>query len=29
VALQLGQPDEIPPDAIAKLHHRYTHVYGQ
>jgi L-ribulose-5-phosphate 4-epimerase len=29
VALQLGQPDEIPPEAIAKLHHRYTHVYGQ
>jgi L-ribulose-5-phosphate 4-epimerase len=29
VALQLGQPDEIAPEAIAKLHHRYTHVYGQ
>lgn len=29
VALQLGQPDEISPDAIAKLHQRYTHVYGQ
>ena len=29
VALQLGQPDEITPEAIAKLHHRYTHVYGQ
>jgi L-ribulose-5-phosphate 4-epimerase len=29
IALQLGQPDEIPPEAIAKLHHRYTHVYGQ
>ena len=29
VALQLGQPDEIPPEAIAKLHQRYTHVYGQ
>ena len=29
VALQLGQPDERPPEAIAKLHHRYTHVYGQ
>jgi L-ribulose-5-phosphate 4-epimerase len=28
-ALQLGTPDEIPPDAVAKLHHRYTHVYGQ
>jgi L-ribulose-5-phosphate 4-epimerase len=29
LALQIGQPDEIPPDAVAKLHHRYTHVYGQ
>jgi L-ribulose-5-phosphate 4-epimerase len=29
LALQLGQPDEIPPDDVAKLHHRYTHVYGQ
>jgi L-ribulose-5-phosphate 4-epimerase len=29
LALQIGQPDEIPADAIAKLHHRYTHVYGQ
>jgi L-ribulose-5-phosphate 4-epimerase len=29
VALQLGQPDEIPPEAIAKLHHRYVHIYGQ
>ncbi len=29
LALQLGQPDEIPPDAVAALHHRYTHVYGQ
>ena len=29
LALQLGQPDEIAPEAIAKLHHRYTHVYGQ
>ena len=29
VALQLGQPDEIAPEDIAKLHHRYTHVYGQ
>jgi L-ribulose-5-phosphate 4-epimerase len=28
-ALQLGQPDEIAPEAIAKLHQRYTHVYGQ
>jgi L-ribulose-5-phosphate 4-epimerase len=29
LALQLGQPDEIPSDAVAKLHHRYTHEYGQ
>jgi len=29
LALQIGQPDEIPPDAVAKLHYRYTHVYGQ
>ena len=29
LALQIGQPDEIPPDDVAKLHHRYTHVYGQ
>jgi L-ribulose-5-phosphate 4-epimerase len=29
LALQIGQPDEIAPEAIAKLHHRYTHVYGQ
>ena len=29
IALQLGQPDEIPPEDVAKLHHRYTHVYGQ
>ena len=29
LALQLGQPDEIPPDAVARLHHHYTHDYGQ
>ena len=29
LALQLGQPDEIPPDAVRRLHHRYTHEYGQ
>ena len=29
LALQMGQPDEIPPDVVAQLHHRYTHVYGQ
>ena len=28
-ALQLGTPDEIPADDVAKLHDRYTHVYGQ
>ena len=29
LALQLGQPDEIPPQAVAKLHQRYTQKYGQ
>jgi L-ribulose-5-phosphate 4-epimerase len=29
LALQLGQPEEISPEDVAKLHHRYTHVYGQ
>jgi L-ribulose-5-phosphate 4-epimerase len=29
IALQMGQPDEIPPELVAKLHHRYTHDYGQ
>ncbi|MGC8781384.1 MAG: L-ribulose-5-phosphate 4-epimerase [Anaerolineae bacterium] len=29
LALQLGQPEEIAADDVAKLHHRYTHVYGQ
>jgi L-ribulose-5-phosphate 4-epimerase len=29
LALQLGQPDEIPAEQIAKLHHRYHHEYGQ
>jgi L-ribulose-5-phosphate 4-epimerase len=28
-ALQLGAPDELPPDAVAQLHRRYTTVYGQ
>ena len=28
-ALQLGQPDEIAPADVAKLHDRYMHVYGQ
>ena len=29
LALQLGQPDEIAAAHVAKLHHRYTHEYGQ
>jgi L-ribulose-5-phosphate 4-epimerase len=29
MALQLGQPDEITPENIARLHQRYMHVYGQ
>src|SRR5881398_237310 len=29
LALQLGQPDEIAPEDVARLHHRYMHVYGQ
>jgi L-ribulose-5-phosphate 4-epimerase len=29
LALQLGVPDELPAEDVAKLHHRYTHVYGQ
>jgi L-ribulose-5-phosphate 4-epimerase len=29
LALQLGQPDEISAEAVAKLRHRYTHEYGQ
>jgi L-ribulose-5-phosphate 4-epimerase len=29
LALQLGQPEEIPADDVARLHRRYTHVYGQ
>ncbi len=29
LALQLGQPEEIPAEAVAKLHYRYTYVYGQ
>jgi L-ribulose-5-phosphate 4-epimerase len=28
-ALQMGTPLIISPEDIAKLHHRYTHVYGQ
>lgn len=29
LALQLGMPDEIPQEDVAKLRHRYAHVYGQ
>lgn len=29
LALQIGVPEEIPPDDVEKLHYRYTHVYGQ
>jgi L-ribulose-5-phosphate 4-epimerase len=29
MALQLGTPDEIPADAVARLHDRYMNVYGQ
>jgi L-ribulose-5-phosphate 4-epimerase len=29
MALQIGQPDEIPPEDVAKLHDRYINVYGQ
>jgi L-ribulose-5-phosphate 4-epimerase len=29
LALQMGQPLEIAPEDVAKLHYRYTNVYGQ
>ena len=29
LALQLGQPDEIPPEEIARAHRRYLEEYGQ
>lgn len=29
LALQIGVPDVIPQEDVDKLHHRYTHVYGQ
>lgn len=29
LAMQLGEPEEIPPELVARLHKRYTEVYGQ
>jgi L-ribulose-5-phosphate 4-epimerase len=29
LALQIGIPEEISREDVIKLHHRYTHVYGQ
>lgn len=29
LAMQIGQVEEISPDDVGSLHHRYTHVYGQ
>ena len=29
LAMQIGQVEELSPEDITKLHHRYTHVYGQ
>ena len=29
LALQIGVPEEIPPDDVARLHYRYTRIYGQ
>jgi L-ribulose-5-phosphate 4-epimerase len=29
IALQLGTPDVLSDDAVERLHHRYTTVYGQ
>jgi L-ribulose-5-phosphate 4-epimerase len=29
LARVLGLADEIPPEDVARLHHRYTNVYGQ
>jgi L-ribulose-5-phosphate 4-epimerase len=29
MAFQIGQPDEIPTEDIARLHNRYMNVYGQ
>ena len=29
LAKAIGEPQEIPPEMVAQLHHRYTHEYGQ
>ncbi len=29
LALQIGDPQELAPEDVGKLHDRYTHVYGQ
>jgi L-ribulose-5-phosphate 4-epimerase len=29
LAMQLGEPQEIPPDDVERLHQRYTNAYGQ
>lgn len=29
LAMQIGKPDEISKEDVAKLHHRYTNIYGQ
>jgi L-ribulose-5-phosphate 4-epimerase len=29
LALQIGEPEEISSEDVEKLHHRYTHIYGQ
>jgi L-ribulose-5-phosphate 4-epimerase len=29
LAKQIGQPEELPAEAVEKLHDRYMHVYGQ
>ncbi len=29
LALQIGEPEEIPKETVAKLHHRYRNMYGQ
>ena len=29
LAMQIGTPEVIPQEDVDKLHHRYTHIYGQ